>query len=192
MGPRRIDPPAILVTRWRRENDFDDLVNSSASANGVDPLLVKAIIAQESGFNPTVPGYDGKSVGLMQVTPATAQSVGITGSQLDPANSIEAGCRYLREMIDQFGQDGGISAYNGGPRPWLGYGKPLSTGSFANQSYVDHVKQYWAYFQSLTPAGTTVTVPNLSSASMSENIKAAIIVLIVLAGIAISFIVRPH
>lgn len=141
--------------RWAGENDFNDLIISTAQTYSLDPDLVKGLIGQESQFKPDNVGDDGTSFGLMQInTGAGAPGAGMTQAELsDPQTNIDLGCRYLAEQIAVAGSiDGGISAYNGGYRPWLGFGKPLATGSFNNQTYVDHVKANWAYFQSLHPA----------------------------------------
>lgn len=135
--------------RWTYENYYDDLIGSAATEHGVDADLIKAVIGHESGFDKKAIGDDGASLGLMQVQKRTAEGEGVYGDLTDPATNIEAGTSYLAKMIAQFGTDGGISAYNGGPRPQLGFGQPLRSGQFRNQAYVDAVKRNWTYFRNL-------------------------------------------
>lgn len=80
------------MTRWSRENDFDDLFRAAASreaagarvAPGFLFALAKAIAAQESQFEPTAYHWDGPdsalnvSRGIMQVEGKTAQRYGLT------------------------------------------------------------------------------------------------------------------
>ncbi len=79
---------------------------------GIDPNLIQAIIQTESGGNPNALGAAGE-VGLMQLMPATAASYGISRDQLfDPYYNIQAGASYLNDMVNKYGLEGGIQAYN--------------------------------------------------------------------------------
>jgi len=103
---------------------FGDLLTASASAAGVDPALVAAVIQQESTFDPSAVSAVGAH-GLMQLMPPTgralARAAGIKKlavSQLhDPALGLKLGTVYLREMIDRFGGkiERAVAAYNAGP-----------------------------------------------------------------------------
>lgn len=137
------------VTRWRRERDFDVVIDRAAATNGVDPDLVRGLIGQESGFDPRATGDDGSSFGLMQLQKPTALAVGESGDLFDPATNIRAGTKYLAQQIRRTGDvAAGLSAYNGGYRPALGFGARLSDGTFRNQAYVSRVLANQAYFQS--------------------------------------------
>lgn len=98
-------------------------IEDAAQAHQIDPLLVLAIIEQESGFDPAARGHGG-SIGLMQVRPFVARDVakrhGIpwTGARmlLDPAANVAIGACYLGEMFDMYSDPAlAISAYNLGP-----------------------------------------------------------------------------
>jgi soluble lytic murein transglycosylase-like protein len=94
---------------------FDGLINDAATRNGVDPALLKALIRQESNFNPNARSGAG-AVGLTQLMPSTAAGLGV-GDPTDPAQAIEGGAKYLRQQLDRFGGDPAkaLAAYNAGP-----------------------------------------------------------------------------
>jgi soluble lytic murein transglycosylase-like protein len=165
--------------RWAHEQDYDDLIIQAAEARGLDPDLVKGLIATESGFQANAVGDDGNSLGLMQVQPATALQLGITGDLKDPATNLAAGTAYLAQQIARAGNEpGGISAYNGGWRPLIGFGVPLqATGAYRNQSYVDRVLANWAYFRGQHPA-----LPSEDTPSPPPVTGHALILPLVLAG----------
>ncbi|MDQ2872933.1 MAG: lytic transglycosylase domain-containing protein [Candidatus Eremiobacteraeota bacterium] len=103
-GPAMLPPAQI-----------DGLVASNSSAWGVDPALVKAIIANESGFNASATSRTGAQ-GLMQLEPGTAAGLGVSDAY-DPAQNVSGGTRYIRGLLDRFHGDMrlAVAAYNAGP-----------------------------------------------------------------------------
>lgn len=90
------------------------LVTEAALRHGVDPALAHAVATVESRYRCSAVGRAGE-LGVMQVKPATARSVGVTGNLRDCATGIEAGMRYLKQALARHGDGcGGISAYNMG------------------------------------------------------------------------------
>jgi soluble lytic murein transglycosylase-like protein len=97
---------------------FGREIIAAAKANSIDPALFAALVAQESGFNPTARGRrrDGSfsgAFGLAQLKPDTARDLGV--NPRDPMQNLMGGAKYLRQQMDRFGLEGGLRAYNQGP-----------------------------------------------------------------------------
>ncbi|MEQ1886127.1 MAG: lytic transglycosylase domain-containing protein [Bryobacteraceae bacterium] len=91
-----------------------ELVEKSAEANGVDPLLVHSVIQEESGYNRYAMSPKGAE-GLMQLMPSTARMLGV-GNSFDEAQNIEAGVKYLKYLQGLYKDDRlALAAYNAGP-----------------------------------------------------------------------------
>ena len=101
---------------------IDALVQQNAATWQVEPALIKAVIANESGFNAAATSSVGAQ-GLMQLMPATAASLGVRDAY-DPAQNVAGGTRYLRGLLDRFNGDKrlAIAAYNAGPGAVEKYG----------------------------------------------------------------------
>jgi hypothetical protein len=96
-------------------SDLRSLATAAALRHGLDPELVLAVIAVESGFQPAAVSPKGAQ-GLMQLMPGTARALGVTDS-LDPAQNLDGGARYLKQMVAEQGGDltKALAAYNAGP-----------------------------------------------------------------------------
>jgi soluble lytic murein transglycosylase-like protein len=91
------------------------LLTQAANQYGLPPALVIAQAQQESGGNPNAVSPAGAQ-GVMQLMPATAAQLGVT-NPFDAAQNIDAGVRYLSQLLTQFGGniDLALAAYNWGP-----------------------------------------------------------------------------
>jgi soluble lytic murein transglycosylase-like protein len=79
---------------------------------GVDPNLVSAVLYIESKGDPNIISARG-ALGLMQITPTTARSLGIEDI-LDPEENIRAGVKYIAQLIRKYDEPSALLAYNAG------------------------------------------------------------------------------
>jgi soluble lytic murein transglycosylase-like protein len=100
---------------------------------------IRAVIQVESAGNAQAISPRG-ALGLMQIMPETWVELSVRYDlgidPLDPRDNILAGTAYLREMLDRFGPEGFLAAYNAGPRRYeehLATGRPLPADT---QAYV--------------------------------------------------------
>lgn len=94
--------------------EIDSMIVDAAANAGVDPALLRALVQAESGFNPLAVSPAGAK-GLTQLMPGTAAALGVT-DPFDPSQNLNGGARYLRQMLDEFGDIRlALAAYNAGP-----------------------------------------------------------------------------
>ena len=95
--------------------ELKELIQQSASDEGVDPALVAAMITQESGGDAQAVSPAGAR-GLMQLMPATARMLGVE-DVFDPQQNISGGVKYISQLLERFGGDEklALAAYNAGP-----------------------------------------------------------------------------
>jgi soluble lytic murein transglycosylase-like protein len=95
----------------------EQLLEEAALKHGIPVSFVKLVARAESAFNPKAVSPKG-AIGLMQLMPATAQSLG--ADPWDPAQNAEAGARHLKELLEKY-EDypdqlrRALAAYNAGP-----------------------------------------------------------------------------
>jgi len=99
----------------RLDVPFAELIRAAAEKHGVEAQLIASVIAVESNFNPRAVSRK-QAQGLMQLMPETAARFAVT-NVFDPAQNIEAGTRYLKELLERYRQDLrlALAAYNAGP-----------------------------------------------------------------------------
>lgn len=92
----------------------ESLIQQAALRYNVDEALLAAVVAVESGYKPRAVSSKGAQ-GLMQLMPATAKDLAVT-DPFDAAQNIDAGARYLRQLLDQHGDSyvKTLAAYNAG------------------------------------------------------------------------------
>ncbi|MCQ2754375.1 MAG: lytic transglycosylase domain-containing protein [bacterium] len=130
---------------------YDDLIVKYANKYDLDPNLVKALITQESSFDPNIRSPKG-AIGLMQLMPDTAVGVGVadekdtieqnTAKRKDPEKNIAGGTKYLREMMDRYhgNIELAIAAYKAGPRN-------VKNSIPDNGETPNHVKKVMQYYK---------------------------------------------
>ena len=91
------------------------LIEGAAKAEKVQPDLLRAVIRQESRLYPCAVSEHGAK-GLMQLMPDTISMLGVK-DPFDSKQNIEAGAKYLKQMIDRYKGDlaKALGAYNAGP-----------------------------------------------------------------------------
>jgi soluble lytic murein transglycosylase len=118
------DHPRAPLAFWQLSypTPYSVTVEAAAAEFEVDPLLIWAVMRQESRFDPEALSYAGAR-GLMQVTPPTqawiAEQLGediSPGDAFTPEASIRMGAWFLRFLLDYYEGDLAlvIAAYNGG------------------------------------------------------------------------------
>jgi soluble lytic murein transglycosylase-like protein len=97
-----------------RAVQYDSIIEHAAVSSALEANLLRAVIVVESGFNSHAVSKRG-AVGLMQLMPATASRYGVS-NPYDAQQNVRAGARYLKFLIDRFGQNIrlALAAHNAG------------------------------------------------------------------------------
>lgn len=122
--PRLVNTPNTLLQAdgnlvprggYRRREQLWPMVREIAAFHGLDPNLVDLVIRMESGYNTRAVSHKGAQ-GLMQLMPGTAAMYGVS-DVFDPRENIQAGVRYLRDMLQRYNSNLtlALAAYNAGP-----------------------------------------------------------------------------
>ncbi len=91
------------------------LIRAAAQKHGLSEMLITHVIAAESNFNPRAVSRK-RAQGLMQLLPETAARYSVA-EVFDPAQNIDAGTRYLKDLLERYRGDLklALAAYNAGP-----------------------------------------------------------------------------
>jgi soluble lytic murein transglycosylase-like protein len=149
---------AILAMRPKSyRTQFDQLIADTANRHRIDPLLLHAVIQQESGYKAFVVSHAGAR-GLMQIMPATGRSLGVSTPNLTSAShNVDAGARLLRKLY--FTYNGNfelvLAAYNAGEGAVAKYGNRIPPYR-ETQNYVKSVMaRYYKLVAEQGKDGTT-------------------------------------
>lgn len=106
--------PASLRTETQMPQDYRGMVNKYSKDNGVDPDLIDAMMKTESNYDRRAVSPKGAK-GLMQLMPETGRRFGVQDF-FDPRQNIEGGVKYMKFLLDMFGNNVSLSlaAYNAG------------------------------------------------------------------------------
>lgn len=112
--PRSSSDRSSTIVPGFQEAIYLPLIREAELRHQLPPRLLQALIWAESRFNPMAVSPAG-AAGLAQLMPATARELGVRNRH-DPAQNIEGGARYLRQMLDRFSSVHlALAAYNAGP-----------------------------------------------------------------------------
>lgn len=94
--------------------ELASMVNAAAQAQSLNPFLIQEVARQESGFYPCAVSSQG-AMGVMQLMPLTQIDLGVR-DPWDARQSIDAGSRLLRQLLDRYHGDLSLAlgAYNAG------------------------------------------------------------------------------
>jgi len=109
------------ISKNAGRDNIAKMVHLAAVKYGIDPKLALAVAQAESGLSPEAVSPVG-AVGVMQLMPDTARSLGVNNSH-DPQENIDGGVRYLKQMMTQFNGNvtHAVAAYNAGPQAVKNY-----------------------------------------------------------------------
>lgn len=105
----------LLFGRTPAQVPYWDLIVDNAATWDIDPLLLAAVVRQESDFNAGATNPHSGAAGLGQLMPITVTDCGIS-DPYDPDENLWCAARILRQYTDRYGDaDLGLAAYNAGP-----------------------------------------------------------------------------
>lgn len=161
----------LFVNEGAYDGVIGTLAQQHAPGTGLAPdtfaALVKAVIRQESAFDPAAYHYDqayerahnlpadpvlNASYGLMQIEGSTARGLGLTGDvrQLyDPTTNLQLGVPFLASLLKRYHGAvlDAVAAYNAGSA------RRTTSGAYVNQPYVDAVSRFYDYYRTLPLSG---------------------------------------
>ena len=156
--------PAKLMAFFNVSPNYQAIkrhLHDASNTYKVDYELLQALIAAESGFDPSAVSPKG-AIGLMQLMPDTARRYGVESDKkmalekklTDPKINVRAGTRYLRDLINMFpGRlDLALASYNAGEGAVQRAGNKIPNYK-ETQNYVKTVMQLYT---SLKPPAVVV------------------------------------
>ena len=164
-----VDLAAFFFWRFHREHRFDETIRQAARHYGLPPALVKAVVWQESRFDPDVRGSAGE-LGLMQVTEdaalewAAAEKIRyFSHAQLvDPNTNVLAGTYYLAKLLKRYTQTDNalpyaLADYNAGRGNvlrWINGPSTTNSTSFlavvgfpSTRAYIDAISNRYQHYR---------------------------------------------
>lgn len=143
---------------------YSEYVNKYAGQYNVDPLLIAAIIKQESGFNPNLKSKAG-AMGLMQLMPSTAKQYGVKNAY-DPEQNIKAGIQHFVKSLEKFNGniELALKEYNAGSGNMNRYN---NNPPFKETQ--EYSKKVLAYYQELTGGSSSINGTRKTSVSPSKD-----------------------
>jgi soluble lytic murein transglycosylase-like protein len=161
----RIEPEEVFTPAKHDDAvnaPFGELIKAAAAQYLVDADLITSVIAAESNFDPKAISRR-NARGLMQLLPETAAKLGVQDI-FDPKENIDAGTRYLGELLKLYNNDLvlALAAYNAGPEKVQRFGKVppyAETISYVRRIRRDLVSRKAALGTKPGPSSRTLTEP---------------------------------
>jgi len=130
LGPNDLSPGFLGL--YRKVMEIEERIGFHSKAYGLDYDLARAICLYESGGNASLTSWAGAE-GYFQVMPATQRSLGVD-------DNIEAGIKYLAQLVERFDrEDYAVAGYNGGPGT-VGRSRPMRLESLQYVIGVGHYR----------------------------------------------------
>ncbi len=106
-----------------QDKPYAALIQDAARGAALEPALVHAVIAIESGYNPSARSHKG-AIGLMQLMPETALRYGVKDPAKSVSDNLKAGTLYLKDLMRLFNNqlELVLAAYNAGENAVLKHG----------------------------------------------------------------------
>jgi len=140
---------------YQAQEKFNQMVNQAAGENSIPAALVKAVLANESRFNPGATGDQGNAHGIGQMWLRTARGLGYTGPAgdpnagtglYDPRTAINLTAKYLAQQMRRYGNiPAALSAYNAG-HSMIPAAGPEKIPHLGNREYVRKGVIHYNYF----------------------------------------------
>jgi soluble lytic murein transglycosylase-like protein len=156
MAPQPVVPPKLTLDVmkeefFRSEIPYGSIIFREAQRNNLSPELVAAVVESESDFQANLVS-EKNAQGLMQIVPETGRLLGCD-NPFNPSQNIAAGTKYLRYLMDRFGNERmALAAYNagegnverfGGIPPFQETTDYLQRVSHRTKSYRQRVNNRW-------------------------------------------------
>lgn len=156
--PAPIAPPAVTPGT----KTLHEIVQEVARRHNIDADFLESVIAAESGGNTKAVSRKGAQ-GLMQLMPDTASQLGVKNS-FDPEANVEAGTRYLLDLLALYHNDvaKALAAYNAGPlriQQYHGVPPYRETRAYVRRIINDFNRKKDNAIRKPTPARTASSAP---------------------------------
>lgn len=150
---------------------LSEIFLKASETYGVDVELLKAVAKQESGFDANATSSSG-AMGIMQLMPATAESLGVTDAY-NPYQNIMGGAKLLSNLLNKYNGDMSLAlaAYNAGSGNVDKYGgiPPFEE----TQNYVPKVLGYYAEGVAI-PSDKDLSASGINYTKTAETLKTAL------------------